>query len=213
MDTPQDQQRQLQKDSLMFSQKCSQIAEQISLLLSFYWLGNEDEVLRREQARAWLEDLQEFSVSVVASACKEWRRMNTKRPMIADIRRLCVEESELQAMKSRPRAEQYVKQKPADDAIRSYWRDLHVSEWSKAELETANMEMTALAHKHGFNTGDDRIDRAHYAQAALAGQCPPYDVKTGREGKIRNWKISLPKIQTALREPAKEITDVMQERP
>lgn len=182
-------------------------------LLSHYWLANEDEKYRAAQLNDWLDDLEIFPASIVEKCCAEWRRMNVKRPMIANIRRLCVEESELQAVKSRPRVGQYVKQKPADDAIRSYWRDLHVSEWSKAELETANMEMTALAHKHGFNTGDDRIDRAHYAQAALAGECPPYDVKTGREGKIRNWKISIPKIQTALREPAKEITDAMQERP
>ncbi|MDE2019718.1 MAG: hypothetical protein KGJ13_05235 [Patescibacteria group bacterium] len=172
-------------------------------------MANEDDKFRAAQLNDWLDDLEIFSPLVVEKSCREWRRMNTKRPLIADIRRLCVEESELQAMKSRPRSSQHVKQKPADDAMRSYWRDLPVHDWSKAELETANMECTALAHKYGFKSGDDRLDRSHYAQAALSGECPPYDVKTGREGKIRSWKISSPVILAPQGEPAREITDDM----
>lgn len=184
-------------------------------LLSHYWLANEDDRFRAAQLNDWLDDLEIFPPPIVEKSCREWRRMNTKRPLIADIRRLCVEESELQAMKSRPRVGQHIKQKPADDAIRSYWRDLHVHEWSKAELETANMEMTALAHKHGFDSGDDRIDRSQYSQAALSGDAPPYDVVTGREGKIRDWRVRniVPPMEILQREPAKEIIDDVSQRP
>lgn len=47
--------------------------------------------MRKFQARDWLDDLGEFSPIVVADACQSWRRSQSKRPTIADIRALCIE--------------------------------------------------------------------------------------------------------------------------
>lgn len=43
-------------------------------------------------AEDWVTDLAAFSPDVVSKACGEWRKTQTKRPTIADIRRLCIEE-------------------------------------------------------------------------------------------------------------------------
>lgn len=88
-----------------------------------------------------------------------------------------------------PRVSNQAKPKPPADLIRPYWRELHVRDWTLAELETANLECTSLSHKYGFDSGDKRFDRSQYAAAALAGQHPPYDVVTGREGHIKNWDM------------------------
>lgn len=66
-----------------------------------------------------------------------------------------------------------------DYIIRPDWRWRRVKEWTKAELETANMEMTSHAHACGFNSGDDRQDRTNLAAAATAGFCVPYDCTAG----------------------------------
>lgn len=60
-------------------------------MLGHYWAANEDTRLRAALAQDWLGDLREFTATVVADACREWRRAETKRPTIADIRRLCQE--------------------------------------------------------------------------------------------------------------------------
>jgi hypothetical protein len=46
--------------------------------------------MRRAQAEDWLEDLEEFIPADVRTACTEWRRTSTRRPLIADIRSLCI---------------------------------------------------------------------------------------------------------------------------
>ncbi|MDE2097132.1 MAG: hypothetical protein KGL39_07790 [Patescibacteria group bacterium] len=44
--------------------------------------------VRALQVADWLEDLGEFAAADVAAACLEWRRSETKRPTIADIRKI-----------------------------------------------------------------------------------------------------------------------------
>ena len=65
------------------------VGAEISRLLSHYWSTSEDQHLREAQAKDWLADLKEFPPEVVAEACGDWRRGETKRPMIADIRQRC----------------------------------------------------------------------------------------------------------------------------
>lgn len=44
----------------------------------------------------WLADLRGFSPDTVANACGEWRRSQTRKPTVADIRKLCIEEQSSQ---------------------------------------------------------------------------------------------------------------------
>lgn len=92
-----DRQRELPKDSRTRcewgTENRTRIAGLISRLLSHFWAANEDSRLRAAIAQDWLSDMGEFHESVVAEACQEWRRAETKRPTIADIRRLCMEAS------------------------------------------------------------------------------------------------------------------------
>jgi hypothetical protein len=85
-----------QPGSLRASQGPSQdsllrVGAEILRLLSHYWSTNENEALREAQARDWLADLKDFSPEIVAEACGNWRRGETKRPMISDIRQRCFE--------------------------------------------------------------------------------------------------------------------------
>jgi hypothetical protein len=65
------------------------IASLISRLMSHYWTADDHPEIRRAQAEDWIADLIEFSPAVVEEACAEWRRNQTNRPTIADIRKLC----------------------------------------------------------------------------------------------------------------------------
>ena len=178
------------------------VSEQIFKLLSHYWLVNEDDALRRAQVSDWIADFEEFPASIVAGICEQWRRAEEKRPSIAALRKLCLEYVAAQrAKREPPRGTQPEEAKAPDHVVRDYWRKLHVRQWSKSELETANLEMTALAHKYGFNTGDDKKDRLAYAKASLNEEVPPYDCETGREGKMRGGL----KSQCERTEPAPEI--------
>lgn len=195
------------------------IAEQIAILLNLFWTSSEPQAVRDAAMKAWLEDLREFPVEVVAAACREYRRNHTKRPHIADIRQLCVgrkssdsanlvvngltHEEWLKGLQAR-----HTKPKLRDDIIRENWRDLPVREWTKFELETANLEMTALAHKYGFNSGDDRQDRVDYNAAVLAARVPCYDVKTGREGKIIDYWLSNALTPARDRTPEQSLADI-----
>ncbi len=81
--------------SPMRSETDRQIASLIARLLSHFWATGEPESLRREQAHDWLDDLREYGPETVSRACGEWRRMQSRRPTIADIRKLCVEYREM----------------------------------------------------------------------------------------------------------------------
>lgn len=82
----------------------TRIAAHISRHLSHFWAANEDSRLRAAIAQDWLADMGEFHESVVAEACQEWRRAETKRPTIADIRKLCMEATHAPEQGATPRA-------------------------------------------------------------------------------------------------------------
>ena len=162
------------------------IGAEIASLLNLFWKADEPQAVRDATVKAWIEDLAEFAAATVASACKEWRRNHSKRPHIADIRQLCVRTE--RPISEGASASGFVpppKRKLPDDLIRQNWRDLHVREWTKFELATANMEALVVARKHGFDNPNEHLARSQHATAALSGRCPPYDVKTGGEGTIR----------------------------
>lgn len=69
----------------------SLIAERVTTLLSHYWTAGDDPAIRRLQIHDWLADLGEFPAAIVADACQRWRRTESKRPTIADLRKLCLE--------------------------------------------------------------------------------------------------------------------------
>lgn len=66
------------------------IATEIARLLGHFWVADEPAGLRHALAADWIEDLEMFSPGVVAQACRDWRRSETRRPTIAHIRRLCI---------------------------------------------------------------------------------------------------------------------------
>jgi len=53
-------------------------------------------------AADWLADLEEFGPEAVESACREWRRGQSKRPTIADMRALCKETASPREMQQLP---------------------------------------------------------------------------------------------------------------
>lgn len=64
------------------------IAETIVRLLSHFATADEPLPVRREIAADWLEDFSEFTPTQVAWAAREWRRTQTLRPAIAELRDL-----------------------------------------------------------------------------------------------------------------------------
>lgn len=72
-----------------FSANETAIAEIVAKLLNHYGTVDEPLAVRRSIARDWLEDLAEFTPGQVAWAAREWRRTQSMRPTIADIRTLC----------------------------------------------------------------------------------------------------------------------------
>jgi hypothetical protein len=75
----------------------SAISLLVTKLLSHYWTSEEHAAARQAQVEDWIDDLAEFGSGVVQEACAEWRRSETRRPLPADIRRLCVEERDRRA--------------------------------------------------------------------------------------------------------------------
>lgn len=72
-----------------------EIAALIVRLMSHYWTADDPPAAREAQTLDWIEDLVEFGTDSVARACGEWRRTQSKRPTIADIRALCSKDREL----------------------------------------------------------------------------------------------------------------------
>lgn len=70
-----------------------EIAALIARLLLHFWTPQDlSEGARKAMAQDWLTDLREFGPTIVAAACTNWRRSESRRPTIADIRRLCIGE-------------------------------------------------------------------------------------------------------------------------
>ena len=70
----------------------AELSAMVSKLLSHYWTADDPPTLRKAQIADWLEDLREFPLGIVANAIREWRHAQTRRPTIADIRKLCIAE-------------------------------------------------------------------------------------------------------------------------
>lgn len=83
--------------------------------------------VREAQALDWLADLREFGPDTVSRACGEWRRTQSKRPTIADIRRLCIEDRQIR----RPDPEQAVLEGP--NWREAYAKSAGFSSWLERE--------------------------------------------------------------------------------
>ena len=59
--------------------------------MSHYWAADEPQAVRKAQLADWIDDLREFPAAIVAQAVAEWRRAQSKRPAISDIRFICKE--------------------------------------------------------------------------------------------------------------------------
>lgn len=67
------------------------IADTVVRLLSHFATADEPLIVRREIAIDWVEDLVEFTLSQVQWATREWRRTQSLRPTIAEIRKLATQ--------------------------------------------------------------------------------------------------------------------------
>jgi hypothetical protein len=75
----------------------------VSRLLSHYWTADDREETREAQVEDWIDDLREFGPAIVSEACAMWRRGNRNRPTPSDIRKLALEEQDLQRDRERSR--------------------------------------------------------------------------------------------------------------
>lgn len=71
-------------------QRRATTASLISRLMNHYWTMDDPPAIRRAQAEDWIADLVEFAPAMIEAACVEWRRTETRRPTIADIRQRCI---------------------------------------------------------------------------------------------------------------------------
>ena len=129
-------------------------------VLAHFWTADDNEIARKAQIADWIEDLVEFGPALVEEAMKEWRRTKTRRPMIADIRRLCIE-----AQRQRSERQAIADQRPG-------------------ALDEDTLKMWAGAEYHGdFRTPvqrrqaaiDDQEERYRRAAAYRAGKLDEYD--------------------------------------
>lgn len=163
MDTRLDPQPESPQASRQHSLNARLIAEQITKLLSHYWSTGEDQALRKAQAADWLEDLSQFTAAAVESACREWRRMHSKRPLIADIRALCVEYRPVSRALPAP---ERPAGRPSDGVIRDDFRTRAVRDWSRAELDTSWNETEAKMVAEGFEQRADEDSLSWHARYA-----------------------------------------------
>lgn len=126
----------------------------IARLMGHYWAADTPIEIRRELARDWLDDLREFGPMVIAEACGEWRRTQTRRPTPADIRALAIEARAVRQEGERLRA----LPRP-DHAAQRERRRREQDEMARQGRDT----VTAWAQERGFATLDD------YALAAGIG--------------------------------------------
>ena len=97
----------------------SAISLLVTKLLSHYWTAEEHAAARQAQVEDWIDDLVEFGSGVVQVACTEWRRTEHRRPLPADIRKLCQEERdrrEWRATRALPPPSPVPTQRQRDDA-------------------------------------------------------------------------------------------------
>lgn len=71
----------------------ARLLARITTLLAHYWEGWADDRLREGVALDWADDLGEYPGWAIDSACRSWRRTETRKPTPADIRQRCCEET------------------------------------------------------------------------------------------------------------------------
>ncbi len=80
-----------------WSQNEQAIAGLIARLLLHFWTPQElGDDARAAMAEDWVTDLAEFGPDILARGCGEWRKTHSRRPTIADIRKLCMEDRDMQ---------------------------------------------------------------------------------------------------------------------
>ena len=111
------------------------IGERVATLLGHFWTPADSPELRSLVAGDWLNDLREFPAATVAEACQMWRRTETRKPTIADIRKLCIE--------VQPKPPQRLALPRATSEYDRFATD------RRHELETAEQARQRFAEEHG----------------------------------------------------------------
>lgn len=135
------------------------IAEIITRLLNHFGATNEHPAVRKAMAEDWLEDLREFTQGQVEWAAREWRRTQTMRPSIAEIRRLATE-AQQRDLKARAL--------PAPAIERGLWQD--EAQRQAALDDQAERYRRAAAYRRGELDAYDAIhhpDKLRQRQAAV----------------------------------------------
>ena len=139
----------------------------------------------------WLDDLERFPIPVVADACAEWRRTQTRRPTIANIFGLCREV----VPREKPIAlEGATSSHSSPDELRRA-SDQRRLQWIEAE-EARNKwarECGCADFAEAMQIGLVKVGKRHPAYLATLGQQPAVEITQGA--------------------PARDITDDMQTRP
>lgn len=125
------------------------VAALIARLLLHYWTPQDlSDGARAAMAQDWLDDLREFGPEIVSEACGRWRRGESRRPTIADIRQFALEARE-------ERREPAVMMLPAPE------RDRRMAERARREAEMAaeGRELTnAWARAAGYESFDAYLE-------------------------------------------------------
>lgn len=136
-----------------------QVAGLIVRLLLHFWAPSDlSDAARKAMAADWVDDLREFGPDIVSVACGEWRRAQSKRPTIADIRRLAIEEQ------TRRAEHQELAALPSPDRVAQAERRRYRDEQNQREGRALANEW---AQRHGYETIDAYAtgERVHIAVA------------------------------------------------
>lgn len=148
----------------------------VTRLLAHYWTADDSEIARAAQIGDWIADLIEFGPTVVGEAVKEWRQTQTRRPVIADIRQLCIRVQH-EAYERRLRLEDEQKRWPdwlsdiwgADGQLqRRYAMVLNEARYLRADFfrgkpadAVANVSLELLRQRYLDRYPDEVIQRAY----------------------------------------------------
>ncbi len=127
----------------------------IARLLLHFWTPQElSDESRRAMAEDWVGDLAGFDPDTVSRACGEWRIAQSKRPTIADIRRLCIEDEAMRAEQNRPAA-------PSPYASPAYREERN----EKMDQRDRSMQLEGRAIVNNWAREQGFADLDAYAQA------------------------------------------------
>lgn len=134
------------------------IAERVTTLLNHYWTAADDPAVRKLQIHDWLDDLSEFPAAWVAEACQEWRRSQSRRPLISNIRELCILHREDERRRALPPQQ------------RDFEREAEVSTALAQRADYAARWRKRCAQEAGLPTFRDVMD----AGLVVAGRAWPF---------------------------------------